>query len=138
MPAGKEMFHYDCAGITTSGPHDEWWCLQCTILQNQHVKTVRHIPNGVSIQVALALSQLLEACTSEGCGILPWQRVFSFAASALAVPQATPSSSPVSTLPPLQRNTSLSTIIKSQVNSFMSISTSPSPSSPERRERGRN
>ena len=54
---GKEKFHLDCVGIDAPNLHmyNEWWCLQCSIQRNQHVKIVRHIPKGARIQVALAL-----------------------------------------------------------------------------------
>ena len=69
---GNELFHYNCSGITSQEEQDDWQCLQCSILQSQNTKTIRHIPKGARIQVALALAQLLEACSNESGSIAAW------------------------------------------------------------------
>ena len=81
---GNELFHYNCSGITSQEEQDDWQCLQCSILQSQNTKTIRHIPKGARIQVALALAQLLEACSNESGSIAAWRGLFSFPANALA------------------------------------------------------
>ena len=91
---GNELFHYNCSGITSQEEQDDWQCLRCSILQSQNTKTIRHIPEGARIQVALALAQLLEACSNEDGSIAAWRRRFSFLANALAAPQRVTTPSP--------------------------------------------
>ena len=54
-----------------------------------NIKPVRHIPKGARIQVALALLQLLKDCVQEDCSVSPWQKLFTFASSALSIPLPT-------------------------------------------------
>ena len=118
----KEHFHLSCAGLSPSFSGVNWCCLQCCIQLRHRTRVVKHIPKGARIQVATALSQLLESCTNqEDDSIVPWKKLLTFATSALALP---PSSSPV-------QKCSLTSLIKQKVGMFLNDVEFPVLKSPE-------
>ena len=109
---GRELFHRDCVGI--GGSEDtsigsEWWCLQCSLQRARRVRTLRHIPKGARVQAASTLANIVEACVSERSSFVPWRKLFLFASTALAVPNP----------PASQKKVSLTTSVKSQLQSFV-------------------
>lgn len=62
----KEYFHLSCgSGLAQSFSGVNWCCLQCCIELRHRTRVVKYIPKGARIQVAIALSQLLEACKNQ-------------------------------------------------------------------------